>query len=63
MPTYNDNARAEAFKHAVWTLAEWLVDEYQRTQLARATAPVRAAPEIKPKDGAQKLLNVNELSK
>lgn len=63
MPTYNDNARAEAFKHAVWTLAEWIVEEYQRTQLARATAPARAVPGIKQKDGAQKLLNVNELSK
>lgn len=63
MANYNDNTRVEAFKHAVWTLAEWLVEEYQRTQLARATTPSRSILGIKPKDGAQKLLNVNELSK
>jgi len=62
MRTNINNEQFEAFKQAVWTLAEWLVSEYQRGHLQRATT-TNDTPPPGPKDTSRRLMDVESLAK
>ena len=51
----------DAFKQAVWTLAEWLVSEYQRGRFQRPT--VSTSNIQQPKDTSRRLMDVDSLAK
>ena len=62
MRTNTNDGQFDAFKQAVWTLAEWLVSEYQRGQLRRDAPPPVATQKPGQKDSSRKLINIEELS-
>lgn len=61
MRTNTNSEQLDAFKQAVWTLAEWLVSEYQRGRLQRAS--INDTPPPGPKDTSRRLMDVESLAK
>jgi excisionase family DNA binding protein len=59
-----NHEHCEEFKRIVWSLAEWLVAEYQRRHLRGDTPPPITVTRIREeKASVRKLINIEELSK